>query len=115
MKWEQQKTEFDAMIEELRTLLWDKGLEYAGPEDCLGNLKRASEIGVTPEQKLWIFLDKHLSSIKSYIREGKTFSNETIDGRICDAINYLFLLRCLIRDKEQAEAEKLRVEHGVYS
>ena len=101
MKWERQKQEFDTMIAELEDLLINKGREYAGDHDALGNFKTGDSIGVSPNQKLWIFLDKHLSSIRSYIKNGKEFSNEPIEGRISDAINYLFLLRCLIVEKKE--------------
>lgn len=101
MKWERQKQEFDTLKKELEDLLVNKGREYAGDHDALGNFKTGLDIGVSPEQKLWIFLDKHLSSIKSYIKHGKTFSNETIESRINDAVNYLFLLRCIIAEKNE--------------
>lgn len=101
MKWQDQKAEFDLMVKELEDLLVNKGREYAGDHDALGNFKTALDIGVTSNQKLWIFLDKHLSSIKSYIKHGKIFSNEPIEGRINDAINYLFLLRCLIAEQKK--------------
>ena len=38
-----------------------------------------------------------------YIANGKIYSNEPIEGRINDAINYLFLLRCLIKDLQKDE------------
>jgi hypothetical protein len=105
MNWQDQKIEFDTMVKELEDLLTNKGKEYAGDFDALGNFKNGHDIGVTPNQKLWIFLDKHLSSIRSYIKHGQVFSNEPIEGRISDAINYLFLLRCLIAEKKK-QAEK---------
>jgi hypothetical protein len=105
MQWDQQRDQLKLVIEELEDLLHNKGKEYSSTEDCLANFKHGTDIGVTPEQKLWIFLDKHLSSIKTYIREGQVFSNEPIEGRINDAINYLFLLRCLIVDNKQKQTE----------
>jgi hypothetical protein len=105
MKWERQKTEFDLMVAELQDLLVNKGKEYAGDYDALGNFKTASDMGVTPYQKLGILLDKHYSSIKSYIKHEHVYSNESIEGRISDAINYLFLLRCLIAEKRETEQE----------
>ena len=101
MKWEDQRAEFAAMTKELEDLLTNKGREYAGEDDALGNFKAASDFGVTPEQKLGIFMDKHYASIKSYIKNGKVFSNEPIEGRINDLINYAFLLRCLIKDTKK--------------
>lgn len=101
MKWDRQQAEFESMIVELKDLLFNKGKEYAGDYDALGNFKSGLDIGITSNQKLWIFLDKHLCSIKSYIKHGQTFSNESIEGRINDAINYLFLLRCLIAEEKE--------------
>ncbi len=101
MKWDRQREEFDKMSSELSDLLTNKGKEYAGDYDALGNFKNGNDIGVSPNQKLFIFLDKHLSSIKSYIKHGKEFSSEPIEGRINDAINYLFLLRCLIVEEKE--------------
>ena len=102
MKWEQQREMFDKYVEQQRDLLNNKGREYAGDGDALNNFKTGLDIGVSAEQKLYIFLDKHLSSIKSYIKNnGKVFSNESIEGRIADAMNYLFLLGCLIEEKKQ--------------
>jgi hypothetical protein len=106
MKWEEQKIEFNNMVEELNDLLTNKGREYAGDYDALGNFKAANDLGLTPEQKLGVLMDKHYSSIKSYIKHGKIFSNEPIEGRINDLINYAFLLRCLIKDLKQ-ERENL--------
>ena len=51
-------------------------------------------------------MGKHYASIQSYIKHGKVFSNEPIEGRINDLINYAFLLRCLIKDIKQ-EKENL--------
>jgi hypothetical protein len=106
MNWQDQKAEFDKIVKELEDLLVNKGREYAGDEDALGNFKTGLDIGVSSTQKLWIFLDKHLSSIKSYIKHDQTFSNETIESRISDAINYLFLLRCLIVEKKNKAAQE---------
>lgn len=103
MKWDRQQAEFETVIAELKDLLFNKGKEYAGDYDALGNFKSGLDIGITSNQKLWIFLDKHLCSIKSYIKHGQTFSNEPIEGRINDAINYLFLLRCLIKEEQEKE------------
>lgn len=105
MNWQTQKDEFEKQVEELKELLFNKGKEYAGDYDALGNFKAGTDIGVTPNQKLWIFLDKHLSSIKSYIKHDRTFSNETIESRISDAINYLFLLRCLIKEQREERGD----------
>jgi len=99
MTQQEEKIEFDNMVKELEELLFTKGKEYSTEKDVLDNFKKGEEIGVSSKQKLFIYLDKHLSSIKSYIKNNGVYSTESIDSRICDACNYLFLLRCLIKDE----------------
>jgi hypothetical protein len=63
----------------------------------------AKDVNSTPMKVLIIFLNKHLSSLKSYFRTGKEFS-ESIEGRIMDIINYLLLLVAMIRsEREQSD------------
>lgn len=102
MNNKQRDEELDALFNELTTLFGGKGIEYANDVDVLANFKRGDQLGLTPEQKLSVYLDKHISSIYSYIKNNnKVFSNEPITGRINDAIAYLFLLRCLIKENDE--------------
>ncbi len=108
MLWKEQKELFEKTVQDMRDLLETKGKEYSGDKDALQNFKNGIDIGVTPLQKGWIFTDKHVSSIKSYIKNGKEFSSEPIEGRVLDAMNYMFLILCLIKEqKEQA------LKHGI--
>lgn len=104
MKWTEQQARFKLLIKEEMDLLNNKGAEYASESDALDNFKKqASDVGVSPQAIALIFMNKHFSAIKAYIRKGNVSSNEPISGRINDMRNYLFLLLCLI---EEAEAEK---------
>lgn len=82
-----------------------KGMEYSrGEEDVNSNFKRAGQdIGLTPIKILYVYLKKHLDSIAYYVKTGQTKSNEPIQGRIGDAIDYLLILASLI-EEESAEA-----------
>ena len=84
---------------ELLKMTATKGREYTNDNtDQLINFKeQAAELGMRPEQVLMVYLNKHLSAIKSYVRTGQVHS-EPIEGRITDAILYLVLLRGLITD-----------------
>jgi hypothetical protein len=81
-------------------LMFSKGLEYSSEDDTLANFKGSEDIGVNSKQKLWIYLSKHLSSIKNYIKNNKTYSNESIQSRIADARNYLALLYILLEEEK---------------
>lgn len=100
MLWSEQKDIFEQMIERERNLLNSKGVEYAGEQDCLANFKDADIVGLSSKQKLWVYLSKHMSSIASYIKNGKEYSDEPIEGRIADARNYLALLYMLIHEEK---------------
>jgi hypothetical protein len=60
----------------------------------------AIDVNVTPMKVLVIFLNKHLSSLRSYFRTGKEYSTESIESRIMDIINYLLLLVAMIRSQK---------------
>ena len=91
----------DVLVDKEFDLLVTKGKEYSGTQDRLANFKNlAIDLGLLPQQILWVYLKKHLDSICSYIREGKTFSTESIQGRIMDARNYLALLYAMIQEIE---------------
>jgi hypothetical protein len=98
MQWNDKQDLFKEVVAELEKLQSTKGVEYSSDHDCLHNFKNGEEIGVSSLQKCWIFADKHISSIKSYIKRGKVMSNEPIEGRIYDAMNYLFLMLCIIKE-----------------
>lgn len=106
MKPDEQLALFDRMISDERNLLLTKGKEYAGDDDALANFKDSLGIGLDPKQKLWVYLSKHMSSIASYIKNGKEFSNEPIEGRIADARNYLGLLYMLIQEEKNPQISK---------
>lgn len=84
-----------------------KGHDYAGEEDALANFKEAaSEMGVSPYVVWYVYFHKHWSAIRTFLEEGSVRS-EPIEGRIHDAILYLFLLLGLVNDAqpERAQAE----------
>jgi len=87
------------ICEKIRTT---KGAEYSNSTaDANLNFHSDSEIGISPVQSLGVFMNKHYRSIRSWMRHGKVFSEEEIEGRIHDMINYLLILLTLIEDKRQ--------------
>jgi hypothetical protein len=107
MLFEEQRRLFEELFEKERALLETKGREYSSDQDCLANFKDCDSVGLDPQQKLWVYLSKHLSSIASYIKNGKEYSDETIEGRIADARNYLALLYMLIQEQKTAQPIKV--------
>lgn len=82
----------DGVWDSIHKLNRTKGRDYSGDEDVLENFKRNAErLGLTKEQVLGVYMNKHLDAIYTYISTGKVES-EGIEGRIHDAVFYLILL-----------------------
>ena len=73
--------------------------EYARrSNDVHANFKRVGEyLNLPPEKVLMVYLLKHIDGIASHI-DGHESQREAVDGRIIDAIVYLFLLYGLITE-----------------
>lgn len=90
-----------AKHEELLRINQTKGVEYAGEADALDNFKRhAAELGLRPTQVWAVYAAKHWDAIISYVRRGEVLSDEGIEGRIDDAILYLYLLLGLVSEAD---------------
>jgi hypothetical protein len=82
-----------------------KGKEYANSEDRFANFNRlAPRLGISNLAVCLVYLTKHMDAIESYCKNERTYSTESIQGRIVDAITYLTLLGGMIK---QCEAEVL--------
>jgi len=73
--------------------------EYAMDErnGCANFERVASDLGLTREEVLWVYLRKHFDGITSWIR-GHRSQRESVSGRINDAIVYLVILRAMVED-----------------
>ena len=89
------------LIDECIGMRDTKGKEYAHSKDRFANFNRLSEeLGLKNYQIGWVYAKKHLDSIASYMKEGKTFSSEEIRGRFVDAIVYLTLIAGMVEEKD---------------
>jgi hypothetical protein len=113
MNWEEQEQMFEEVVAEELRILKQKGREYAGDHNALGNfIDGAEEIGLNPLQLWAVFARKHWKSIMQFIKDGHEHSEEPIEGRINDLRNYLFLLLGLIQEliREQKAEDKSSFE-----
>lgn len=101
--------DFKAVVEECNRLLTVKGHDYTqgasaagcGDRERLKNFYRNGErLGLPPTKVLAVYLAKHLDAIETFLKHGDVES-EPIEGRICDAINYLLLLAKLVRAEKR--------------
>ena len=94
--------EFNIILEQrimnIQITLMSKGNEY-GTTDRLHNFKVAARIdNETPLQSAWGMFKKHLVSIID-IKDGlKPISDDIINEKFGDAINYLILMEAIIKE-----------------
>lgn len=81
------------------SIIATKGKEYTQQsEDRARNFNRAADdLNTTPLKICWIYLKKQLDGILNYVIEEKTYSGESIEQRVADAVNYLHFLIYIIR------------------
>lgn len=96
----------DETMAKCKQLLVLKGGEYSGKDDRLENFKRAGRsLGLDPIVILMVYAGKHWDAISQYACDITAGVNrprlETIDGRIDDLINYMFLLKGLICERNR--------------
>lgn len=96
--------EIDKMLRDCIQTMSSKGKEYTGGSpDRLNNFRQAgADVGL-PMEKIWyVFFNKHLRAIQSYIKNGcRVESNETIHSRIMDCIVYLLLFHKIALEVER--------------
>lgn len=85
------------------SLMFQKGKEYSGDYDRLANFRRNAEaLGLTKEQILLVYAEKHWGAIQSYVKNGNQVSStESIEGRVMDLINYLTLFYAMLYENKQ--------------
>lgn len=87
--------------------------EYAGTDVFENFNRRAEELGVTRKQALGVLMFKHIDTIKKFCAGEIGLENrESIDGRIRDAILYLYLLLgIVIEDRTRLGADVMKIKH----
>lgn len=105
MKHEIRLTLIDTLNAEVRQVLNEKSLAYAGDGgDTLANFKRNAErLGLTKYQIWGVYFNKHIDSINNAIMQhpdGPIDRSEGLKSRIIDVKNYIDILYCLLAEDE---------------
>jgi hypothetical protein len=82
-----------------RTMI-EKAREYAHKDDRLHNFKRAAALqGCTPSQALWGMAAKHIISVQDMVFRHTPITEELLNEKIGDIINYLHLVEATLREE----------------
>lgn len=93
----------EILLKEVVVMKTTKGKEYANSEDRFANFNRlAPRLGISNLAVCLVYLTKHMDAIESYCKNERTYSTESIQGRIVDAITYLTLLGGMIKQKDDS-------------
>lgn len=99
------ETILNETFDKIKSVLLAKADEYAADGDRLHNFKRAAHLqGKTPVGALSGMMCKHTVSIYDLIngyKMGRAIEPNLWDEKIIDNINYLILLRAVLREERE--------------
>ena len=107
------KSEFDKILSErirkIETVLRSKSGEYSHNGDILFTFKQASIVNEqSMSMALWGMLTKHLISVMDLVNGRAKATQNIVDEKIGDLINYLILLEAILKETKadtQSEAK----------
>lgn len=87
-------------------IIADKGRDYA-PENIamIDVFYAAAEMGIRPQQVLWIYVRKHLTALRAWMQHGSVHS-EAVHSRLLDVANYMAMID-FVNQHSAAIVEKL--------
>lgn len=90
------------VVDNLKEVLDKKGAEYSPGTDRLSNFKYAAVLNhCTYAQALWGFVTKHIIALGDFIHEPDRVTKEQWNEKITDIINYMILLKALLREEDR--------------
>ena len=109
MKSEDYKKFRESFIKKTFDLSDRKRIEYTEGNqdiDVHTNFRRiGDEVNLSPIKVLAVYLIKHFKSLLTFFKLGRTFSNESLESRVSDIINYLILLLSYLHYEEMKETD----------
>jgi len=100
MNLENQIKQFAAITEQMKSIMFAKGNDYAN-DDRLSNFKLAGNIsGLSPELNCLSLIATKVARLGVLLNNDKTPNNESITDSLLDLANYTVLLTMLLKDKE---------------
>jgi len=99
MNLETQQKQFLEITEQMKSIMFAKGNDYAN-EDRLSNFKLAGNIsGLTPELNCLSLIATKVARLGVLLNNNKTPNNESIHDSLLDLANYTILLTMILKDK----------------
>ena len=97
----------ESRIRKMRATITAKNAEYSPGADRLKNFKDAARFNADypgdTARALWGMIVKHLAYVLMMVNGDGAEDEATIDEKIGDTINYLFLLEAVFRERNNGE------------
>jgi hypothetical protein len=91
------KTDFDKCLQ----ILQSKNNDYADVKDVFSNFKYSGDYaGVDASVACRVLIGTKMARLKELLSSNKEIKNESIDDTLADSINYLEILRGILKEKE---------------
>lgn len=105
MNIEERNAKLNEFFDECKTILISKGKDYNPTGIAFDDLNEvAKDIGRGPIQVLWVYISKHISAVRTFVRKGDVAS-EPIRSRLIDIANYCSML-AVLQDSEKRKIIK---------
>lgn len=97
--------DIDEFLQRCIDIFSSKGLDYGEDDDRLAEFREtARENETTPEKVLYIYVSKHLRSIRKHCN-GRSLKGEPVEEKILDVACYMMLLYKMARERSSQETE----------
>lgn len=88
-------------LEKCKEILGIKGVVYASKSNRLKNFYDGASFNeCTPKQYAQMLVTKHLVAIKDHIVNNQSMSEDFIEEKITDVINYMLLIEAIEEDSK---------------
>ena len=83
-------------------LMQKKNKDYAKEEDAFANFRLSEMVGVGPERANLVRVADKLARISNLLDKSNDVSDESVEDTINDVINYMAILKSMIKHKKDA-------------
>jgi hypothetical protein len=83
-----------------------KNSDYSNGGDPFKNFKMSLQVGVDPARAILVRISDKISRISNLLDREAAVKDESIQDTLCDAINYLAILKAYIKDDNSTKQKE---------
>ncbi len=103
MNIEERNAKLSLFFQDGLYILAKKGKDYNPTDMAFDDLRHAAKtLGIKLSGVLWVYMQKHINAVESYIKNG-SMASEPIRGRLMDLANYCGMMAVLIEEEKHGD------------